>query len=329
MKRGTEMQFIKIDKEFQNLLRPLTDEEFKSLEDSIKQDGCLRPIELWNGFIADGHNRYTICIKNGIPFEQADVTEKFETKSDVMKWIVQNQRARQTGRQLSKTELVEMALAVEKQVAVEAEAKMLSGKKDPTTNFGEGDRHKRESVTKAAESIGVSAQTYRDMKLVTEKGSEEQIERMNEGGRGNAPSTIAGEIRGEKTAGIRKCKVCGEILTEENMFPSDIKRHVLFCKKCRSERSRKQARVSSDKYENMLIENDKNYHMDFKDLEEEIVNIVSSAMDSVFSSLNNYKQQGITVTEKSIEEIRQKFSMLIQTMKEMEEQNAQTKSETH
>lgn len=41
-------------------------------------------------------------------------------------------------------------------------------KKDPTTNFGEGDRHKKESVTKAAESIGVSAQTYRDMKLVVD-----------------------------------------------------------------------------------------------------------------------------------------------------------------
>lgn len=58
------------------------------------------------------------------------------------------------------------AEAVEKQVAVEAEAKMLSGKKDLTQNLGEGDRHKRESVTKAADSIGVSAQTYRDMKLV-------------------------------------------------------------------------------------------------------------------------------------------------------------------
>ena len=33
-------------------------EEFKSLEDSIKQDGCLRPVELWNGYIVDGHNRY-------------------------------------------------------------------------------------------------------------------------------------------------------------------------------------------------------------------------------------------------------------------------------
>jgi hypothetical protein len=72
----------------------------------------------------------------------------------------------------------------------------------------------------------------------------------------------------------------------------------------------------------MLIENDNNFHMDFHDLEDEIVNIVSSARDSVFSSIKNYRDQGVTATEKSIENIREKFSMLIATMKEMEEQNA-------
>lgn len=319
------MQFIKIDTDFQNLLRPLTPEEYTSLEDSIKQDGCLRPIELWNGFIADGHNRYKICMKNGIPFEQADVTEKFETKSDVMKWIVQNQRARQTGRQLSKTELLKMAEAVEKQVAVEAKEKHDANGGDKVSAKARAESsnlnepvEKIRTAAKAAEAIGVSENTYRDMKLVAEKGSDEQIERMNRGGRGNAPSTIAKEIKEEKGQAIRKCKVCGKIITEENTFPSDLKRHITFCKECR----RKQAQASDDKYENMLIENDNNYHMDFKDLEDEIINIVSSAMDSVFSSLNNYKQQGISVTEKSIEDIRQKFSMLIQTMKEMEEQNA-------
>jgi len=187
------MQFIKIDKEFQNLLRPLTAEEFKSLEDSIKQDGCLRPIELWNGYIVDGHNRYSICMKDGIHFEQVDVTKKFETKSDVMKWIVQNQRARQTGRQLTKTELVQMALAIEKQVAVEAKENQ-GTRTDISSNLNESVSPIR-TASKAAESIGVSENTYRDMKLVAEKGSDEQIERMNKGGRGNAPSAIAKEIR--------------------------------------------------------------------------------------------------------------------------------------
>ena len=321
------MQFIKIDKDFKDLLRPLTADEYKSLEDSIKQDGCLRPIELWNGYIADGHNRYAICMKNKIPFEQADVTEKFETKSDVMKWIVQNQRARQTGRQLSKTELVKMALSVEKQVAVEAKENQVSAggdrksenAKSLSSNLNEPIR----TASKAAESIGVSENTYRDMKLVAEKGSEEQIERMNQGGRGNAPSTIAKEIKGKsKTEEPLKCMDCGTLLTEENTYPAVWKSGKRLCKKCNVKRTNLFKKRMSDKYENMLANNDENYHMDFQDLEEEIVNIVSSAMDSVFSSINNYKQQGITATEKSIENIREKFSMLIATMKEMEEQNA-------
>ena len=320
------MQYIKIDNEFQNLLRPLTAEEFKSLEDSIKQDGCLRPIELWNGYIADGHNRYSICMKNGIPFEQTDVTEKFETKSDVMKWIVQNQRARQTGRQLSKTELLKMAEAVEKQVAVEAKEKHDANGGDKVSAKARAESsnlnepvEKIRTAAKAAEAIGVSENTYRDMKLVAEKGSEEQIERMNQGGRGNAPSTIAKEIKGNTE---RKCRKCGIVLTEENTFPTDWKSHAKICKECHRLVNRTNNNKKSSKYEDMLIENDNNFHMDFHDLEDEIVNIVSSARDSVFSSIKNYRDQGVTATEKSIENIREKFSMLIATMKEMEEQNA-------
>lgn len=228
------MQFIKIDKEFQNLLRPLTAEEFKSLEDSIKQDGCLRPIELWNGYIADGHNRYSICMKDGIHFEQVDVTEKFETKSDVMKWIVQNQRARQTGRQLTKTELVQMALAVEKQVAVEAEVKMKAGVKDPTANLPQGKRNQTSSE-KAAESIGVSRHTYEDMKLVTEKGSDEQIERMNKGGRGNAPSAIAREIKGPKVKETFKCRECGKLFPVSEAHKRENGKIDNLCKPCKNE----------------------------------------------------------------------------------------------
>lgn len=96
---------------------------------------------------------------------------------------VQNQRARQTGRQLTKTELVQMALAVEKQVAVEAKENSLANLKQNADGSNlNGREDVGRSASKAAESIGVSENTYRDMKLVVEKGSDEQIERMNKGG---------------------------------------------------------------------------------------------------------------------------------------------------
>lgn len=64
-------------------------------------------------------------------------------------------------RQLSKTELVQMAQAVEKQVAAEAKENQLSGLKQNTVS---SNLKKREepiiSAKKAAESIGVSENTY-------------------------------------------------------------------------------------------------------------------------------------------------------------------------
>lgn len=69
-----------------------------------------------------------------------------------------------------------MALAVEKQVAVEAKERqaenMRNNQKQNTqksSNLNESENIR--TASKAAESIGVSENTYRDMKLVIEKGS--------------------------------------------------------------------------------------------------------------------------------------------------------------
>ena len=67
-----------------------------------------------------------------------------------------------------------MAQAVEKQVAVEAKENQLSGLKQNTVSSNLKNREEPiVSAKKAAESIGVSENTYRDMKLVAEKGSYE------------------------------------------------------------------------------------------------------------------------------------------------------------
>lgn len=43
---------LKIDKEFKNLIRPLSPKEYDQLEANIIADGCRDPIVTWNGFIA-------------------------------------------------------------------------------------------------------------------------------------------------------------------------------------------------------------------------------------------------------------------------------------
>ena len=83
---------MKIDAEFQSLIPPLTFEEKKMLEESILNEGCRDAIVLWGDTIIDGHNRYEICTKHGIPFET--VSREFENRNEVIEWIIKNQFGR-------------------------------------------------------------------------------------------------------------------------------------------------------------------------------------------------------------------------------------------
>ena len=52
---------LKIDPEFQSQIPPLTDDEFKQLEENILKEGkLLSPLIVWNNTLVDGHNRYDI-----------------------------------------------------------------------------------------------------------------------------------------------------------------------------------------------------------------------------------------------------------------------------
>lgn len=87
-----KLPVFKIDSEFKALIRQLSDEEKKLLEESIIKDGCRDAIVTWEGIIIDGHNRYEICHKHVKFFKEA--TLKFNAREEVIKWIIQNQLAR-------------------------------------------------------------------------------------------------------------------------------------------------------------------------------------------------------------------------------------------
>ena len=82
-----------IDEEFQDLIRPLTNEEYRLLEESILKDGCRDPIIIWQGIIVDGKNRYMICRQWDKPYkttekqfscrEEADQTESFRRNAQI------------------------------------------------------------------------------------------------------------------------------------------------------------------------------------------------------------------------------------------------------
>ena len=46
-----DINTMRIDNEFKNLIAPLSAEEYKQLEDSIMTEGCREPIILWQNII--------------------------------------------------------------------------------------------------------------------------------------------------------------------------------------------------------------------------------------------------------------------------------------
>lgn len=87
-----ELPKLKIDKEFQTLLYPLSEKEYKQLEENILADGCRDPITVWRNTIIDGHNRYEICTKHNLPFLIKKVSLK--NREEAIAWICKNQLGR-------------------------------------------------------------------------------------------------------------------------------------------------------------------------------------------------------------------------------------------
>lgn len=115
---------ITIDLEFKNLIPPLTDEEYHGLEESILSEGCRDALTLWGNTLVDGHNRYEICTRYGIPFNTVQMD--FQTRDDVIVWIIKNQFGR---RNLPAYERARLALRLKPVIAEKAKERQNLGLK--------------------------------------------------------------------------------------------------------------------------------------------------------------------------------------------------------
>lgn len=85
---------LKIDPEFEELIPPLTSEEYESLEKNIVENDFnpAFPIITWNETVIDGHNRYNISKKHNV--EPVTIAQEFPSRSAALMWIIDNQLAR-------------------------------------------------------------------------------------------------------------------------------------------------------------------------------------------------------------------------------------------
>ncbi|MBM4012600.1 MAG: hypothetical protein FJ286_14705, partial [Planctomycetes bacterium] len=88
---------IVIDPEFAALIPPLSAEEREQLETNIIEHGGARdPIVVWGRegklIVLDGHNRYEICTRLGLPFDIHQLA--FSKRENAADWIDRNQLGR-------------------------------------------------------------------------------------------------------------------------------------------------------------------------------------------------------------------------------------------
>ena len=89
--KNTNNPVLTVNKKFENLLPPLTPDEFAGLETSVLTEGIRDSIIVWKGktYIVDGHNRYQLAMKHGIPFSV--VEREFADEDAACIWILENQ----------------------------------------------------------------------------------------------------------------------------------------------------------------------------------------------------------------------------------------------
>ncbi|WP_338497267.1 plasmid replication/partition related protein [Delftia tsuruhatensis] len=86
---------IVVNEELKAYIDPLTPDELDALERSILAEGCRDALVLWNDLLIDGHNRYAICQKHGLPFNTVQATQ-FKNMDDVHLWMIDQHLGRRS-----------------------------------------------------------------------------------------------------------------------------------------------------------------------------------------------------------------------------------------
>ena len=171
-------------------LPPLTDEERQGLEADILREGCLSPLLVWNETLVDGHHRYRICQKHGIPFDVRQL--QFESLDDACYWALRHHQHR---RNFSPYKLVESVLQFEAKIAARAkENQRLGGQMGAEiTNRGcrrDDELEPVDTQRELAKEAGVHRDTVARVRYIQDHADEETKQRLR-----NGQTTIRAEYR--------------------------------------------------------------------------------------------------------------------------------------
>lgn len=155
-KRSVRMINLKIDPEFQSQIPPLTDDEFKQLEENILKEGKLiSPLIVWGNTLVDGHNRYAILQKHPeIYFSTMPL--RFENREEAVAWICRNQLGRRNLSPEQKRYLLGKQYEAEKKAAKIFRGNQYTLAKKSGGDHGDNHHSGKKTCDRIAEENGVS-----------------------------------------------------------------------------------------------------------------------------------------------------------------------------
>ncbi len=163
---------LTINPVYQKLVPSVSEEEYKSLKQSIKDSGLWLPIIVTpQGIILDGHTRFKICQELEIIPKHAE--RNFENELLEKKFVIESNLKRRQLKDFQKAELGIPLLEIEKELA---RKRQLSGKTLPSNDGKVG-----ESTEIVAKEIGLSKTTFERAKKIIEKAPEETKENLRLG----------------------------------------------------------------------------------------------------------------------------------------------------
>ena len=182
---------LSTDKEYLKLIPPLSEVEFDSLKQSIKEEGLHIPITVnKQGIVLDGHHRFRACKELRIPLQF--YTKEFKDPLEEKGFVIEVNLRR---RQLNEFQRVEIGYSLENIEKERAKRRMsigghlvgLANKREDDDNINEVERKvasidatlepsekKGKTSEIIAKKIGVSTTTYERGKKIIEKGTEDQ-----------------------------------------------------------------------------------------------------------------------------------------------------------
>jgi 16S rRNA G966 N2-methylase RsmD len=167
---------MNILKEFQELIPPLTNEEYKQLESNCLEEGIREPILTWNDYIIDGHNRFKIAQQWSLEFKTE--SKSFNSEDDVKEWMILNQFGRRNLTNYQRTVLALQLEDVFRAKAKENQAIQYKGNSLSQISAEVKPIDTRKELSKVA---AVSHDTIAKVKKIQEKAPEEVKAKLRTG----------------------------------------------------------------------------------------------------------------------------------------------------